>query len=73
MYHTHAQSFYDDFSISPPPPKHMWYLPQGHWPGFGEQVKANRLLPRHNSTQLTFFKIPQILHVLPVRDIIRTL
>ena len=35
---------------------------QGLWPDFGEQAKANRLLPRQDSTQLThFFKIPKIL------------
>ena len=39
-----------------------------------EQAKANRLLPRQDSTQLTdFFKIPQILRALLVRDVTRTL
>ena len=41
-------------------PSALKHLPQGHWPGFGEQVKVNLLLPRQKST-LTFFKIPQIL------------
>ncbi len=31
-------------------PQHVWHLPQGHWPGLGEQAKVNRLLPRQNST-----------------------
>ena len=50
-----AQSFYDDFSIYPP--QHVWHPPQGHWPGFGEQAKANRLLP--NSTNWLFPKSPK--------------
>ena len=38
------------------------HLPQKHWPSFGVQAKASRLLPRQDSTQLTdFFKIPKIL------------
>ena len=45
---------------------------KGHWPGFGEQAEANNLLPRQVSAQLTFFKIPKIPRVLPVRDVIRT-
>ena len=41
--------------------------------GLREQAKANPLLPRQVSTQLThFFKIPKILRALPVRDVIRT-
>ena len=54
-----THSFYSGFIISPPRP------------GFGEQVKANCLLPRQVSTQLTdFFKSPKILHALPMHDVI---
>ena len=41
-------------------------------PGLHEQAKANCLLPRQDSTLLTFFQIPKILRALPVRDVIRT-
>ena len=44
----------------PPPPISCGTRHKGHWPGFGEQAKANRLLPRQVSTRLTdFFKISQ--------------
>ena len=55
-----THSFYSGFFICPPPSRAT--PAQGLWPGFGEQAKINRLLPRQNLTQLTdFFKIPQIL------------
>ena len=60
-----THSFYSGFSICLPPlththiHTHVWHPPQSHWPGFGEQAKANRLLPRQNSTQLTFSKSPK--------------
>ena len=54
-----AQSFYLGFFICPPlntcGTRH-----KGHWPSYGEQAKANCLLPRQVSTLLTdFFKISQ--------------
>ena len=54
-----SHSFYSGFFICLPPiscgTRH-----KSHWPGFGEQAKANRLLPRQDSTLLTdFFKIPK--------------
>ena len=39
----------------------MWYPPQGHWPGFGELAKVNRLLPSQELNSTEFFKIPKIL------------
>ena len=54
-----AQSFYSGFS-SATLPNMCGTRHKGHWPGFGEQAKANRLLPRQVSSQLTdFFKISQ--------------
>ncbi len=64
-----THSFYSGFFICTPS---RATPAQGLWPGFGEQAKANRLLSRQSSTQLTFFKIPKILCALAVRDVIRT-
>ena len=50
----HKERDTPDFSICLKPRAHPT---QGH----GEQAKVNRLLPRQNSTQLTFPKSPQIL------------
>ena len=63
-----THSFYSGFFICPPISCGTRH--KGHWPGFGEQAKANRLLPRQNSTQLTFSKSPKILRALPVHDVI---
>ena len=63
-----THSFYSGLFILPPP-SHV-HLSQG----LREQAKANRLLPRQDSTQLTeFFEIPKILRTLPVHDVTRTL
>ena len=54
-----THSFYSGFSICP---HHARHPSQDHWPGFGEKAKANRLLPRQDSTQLnklTFSKSPK--------------
>ena len=65
-----THSFYSGFSICPTS-QHVWHPPQGHWPGFGEQAKVNRLLPRQDSTQQTdFFNSPKILRALLVHDVI---
>ena len=63
-----AQSFYDGFSIRPPPSRA--HPPQGHWPGFGGS-QPSRSMFSLNSTN--FLQIPQILRALPVRDVIHTL
>ena len=39
-------------------PQHVWHTPLGHWPDFGEQAKANRLLPGQNLTHWLFQNAP---------------
>ena len=53
-----THSFYSGFSICPPSYTHP---PQGHWPGFGELAKVNRLLPSQELNSTDFLKIPKIL------------
>ena len=55
----------------PSAPKHVWHLPQSHWPGFGEQAKVNLLLPTQELNSLTFFQNPpNPPRVLQVHDVI---
>ena len=53
-----THSFYSGFFICP---HHISYGTRykGYWPGFGEQAKANRLLPRQVSTLLLSSKFPK--------------